>query len=522
MMKKILTLIITALMLVQAFALPSLAEDTITISFDGAYSDDTLPGTKLGIVLNEDPESYGEVKFYLNGEETPVTRTADGFTVDSVPGKNEIQVKAFLGGDYENPVMVSNVITKEFANLEKVRTFAEDDFTFDGTKAYDTTQFFNVSLASGEYENVDNTLKISATERRTLGVPGESSKWTFQNELSKGGCMYLSYDIKTDMAARKRLIYVDTKKGNQDSYINGPFLEKDGSLTGLPASYAKLRNIKVTGDEWHNVKIVVDVANLIYDVYIDNIQIVTDGVMDANSGTPGYVYIAQNWDRIQSEYYLDNVELSHLAKSYTITPYTVTDGETNDGLSDFPLSGGTAKFVFSETMPAFVEDNVTFTVDGKDADFDFYFDTDENAACITPLAEFSGREECRVSFANMKSNLGASSFGERTFVFNVCPPIFGIATSEISVSSETSTLDAQIVINNLTEDDKNASVLICIYKDSKLIKTYSKSIQAFAGIGAECEIEGTLPEGFTEGGFEFVTYLMDKDTFFAVDHIKGV
>ena len=122
----------------------------------------------------------------------------------------------------------------------------------------------------------------------------------------------------------------------------------------------------------------------------------------------------------------------------------------------------------------------------------------------------------------MKSNLGASSFGDRTFVFNVCPPIFGIATSEISVSSETSTLDAQVVINNLTEEDKNASVLICIYKDSKLIKTYSKSIQAFAQAGAECEIEGALPEGFTEGEFEFVTYLMDKDTFFAVDYIKGV
>ncbi|MBE7050300.1 MAG: hypothetical protein E7394_05955 [Ruminococcaceae bacterium] len=521
MMKKILTLIITALMLVQAFALPSFAEDTITIAFDGAYSDDTLPGTKLGVIC-EDVSAMGDVKYYLNGEEVQATQTDDGFTVESVAGKNEIQVKVFSGDDYETPIMTSNVITKEFANLEKVKTFSQDDFTFDGTSAYDTTQFFNVSLASGEFENVDNTLKITATERRTIGLPGESAKWTFQNELSKGGCMYLTYDIKTDMAARKRLLYVDTKKGNVDSFINGPFLEKDGSLTGLPASYAKLRNFDFTGDEWHNVEIVVDVANLIYDVYIDNIQVVTDGVMDANSGTPGYVYIAQNWDRVQSEYYLDNVEISQLAKSYTITPYTEINGETIEGLSDFPLSGGCAKFVFSETMPAFVEDNVTFTVDGKDADFDFYFDTDENAACITPLAEFSGREECRVSFANMKSNLGASSFGDRTFVFNVCPPIFGIATSEISVSSETSTLDAQIVINNLTEDDKNASVLICIYKDSKLIKTYSKSIQAFAGTGAECEIEGALPEGFTEGEFEFVTYLMDKDTFFAVDYIKGV
>ena len=519
-MKKILSIITAAFLLIQAFALPSLAEDTITISFDGAYSDDTLPGTKLGVIC-EDVSAMGDVKYYLNGEEVQATQTDNGFTIESVAGKNEIQVKVFSGDDYENPVMVSNVITKEFANLEKVRVFMEDDFTFDGTNHYDKTQFFNVNFAQGEYENVDNTLKITATERRTLGIPGESSKWTFQNELSKGGCMYLSYDIKTDMAARKRLIYVDTKKGNQDSYINGPFLEKDGSLTGLPASYAKLRNIKVTGDEWHNVKIVVDVKKLTYDVYIDSVQVITDGVMDANSGTPGYVYIAQNWDRIQSEYYLDNVELSHLAKSYTITPYTEINGETTEGLSDFPLSGGCAKFVFSETMPAFVEDNVTFTVDGKDADFDFSFDSDENAAYITPLMEFSGREECCVSFANMRTNLGASSFSDGSFTFNVCPPLYGIASSDIAVSSEDSFFSAAVRVNNLTEDDKEASVIICIIKDSKLIKAYSKSIQALSGTGDECDIEGVLPEGIAEGEFEFVTYLMDKNTFFAVDYLTG-
>lgn len=516
-MKKLLSVTMLIFMLVNSFAVSSFAQDSITISFDGAYSQNTLPGTRLLINTSRDVDSMGDVKCYLNGEEVIMNVTDEGFWIESVSGKNEIQLKVFDSSDPENPAIVSNILSKEFTAFEKVRVFAADDFNYDGDKVYDTTQFFNVSLASGEFENDNNTLKITATERRTIGLPGEGDKWTFGNELSKGGCMYLSYDFKTDMAAKKRLLYVDTKKGNVDSYINGPFLETDGTLSGLPGEYAKLRSVRIGENEWHNIKIVVDVKELCYDVYIDDIQVITDGVMDANSGVPGYVYIAQNWDRVESEYYFDNVELSHMAKSYTIKGYTESEGETKEGLSSFPLSGGCAKFVFSEPIPAFTKENVSFRVGGADADFEFRFDTDENAAYITPLMEFSGREECEISFSNMKSDIGASCFGDRSFIFNVSAPIYGIASSDITAYADTRTLLAEVTINNATTQDKQAAVIICLYKASKLIKAYSKSVSPLAQSGAECIIEGELPQDYDGEGVEFITYLMDKETFFAVD-----
>ncbi len=219
------------------------------------------------------------------------------------------------------------------------------------------------------------------------------------------------------------------------------------------------------------------------------------------------------------EFYIDNIRYgaANSIKRYAVSASTVMGDDETDGLDEFPLSGGKIKLEFSEEMGEIKKEDFILEVNGDAISFDLVFDADTNIAIITPLYTFIGREICKISYENVKTALGAPAQKTPSIEFGAALPPCAIARCTASEIIPGENMEFSVTVRNSTSDDKDAMVLIGLYKDGGLESVIASEALCPAGEDTDCSAELYIPEDYDTFGYKIVAYFMYKDSFFIID-----
>lgn len=361
------------------------------------------------------------------------------------------------------------------------------------------------------------------------GAPVTISQGTWQiNYPSKNlkdedikGHLIFEFDFKVeDFNYNIRAMYVGSATVGKDIYCIGPTIDSGtGKILKIGGGDT---GKKMSKNQWYKFKFDFDVAENTVDFYVDDELLQENHALSPDFD--GFTYF--NLPRCMGittgktgTTYIDNCKLYTVTTKYDVSVSKDDNGEISDDLNNFPLSGGSLKFEFSEKMADITKEMFSFISNGIEKDFDFEYDTEENIVVITPTSPFKGREECVVSFDGVFTANGGGNKGKSSFEFNVISPEYGIASVEIPelVSGEDATVD--VTICNRTDAKRDEMILVGIYKENKLLSV--GCISTSNEIGEEKTYSVTLPvhDEYTSEDCIVKVYLSKPGTLFGYDSI---
>ena len=526
MMKKVLSVVLVFAMTMTMFVFSVSAETTITIDLkNDSYSPYTLEGTEMIVTPGVDLDDGQKIEYYLNGEKTGESYTAEDFAFNSVYGTNEMQAKLVSG---DTVVATSNIVTKTFYSLVKASTanLRKDSLaSWTATNWYARTQPTWVTFVDDPAGGGNKVTMVKAPDDTN-----KPSVYMFQITEKAYDDFYESEDTGEGIIKISYSIYAENYAGSLDMArlqfkSNGGTVSKHHAYVVASSSDGVLVNKSGENltrshtqpvNEWVDVNIVIDNETKKYDVTIDGVQVVT------GRSFADYLYTFQlpiHYDGDEcATYYLKDLMIAQYRKPYTVTAYTVTDNGESDGLDAFPLSGASVKLEFSENMAEIKKDYISFEVNGNAINFDFSFDESTDTAIITPAYTFIGREKCRLSLnENVMIEGAASSQGTYLMEFDVDLPPYAISKCVTGGIVSGEDAEFEVTVRNSTSDDKDAIVLIGLYKDGGLESVIASEALCPAGEDTDCSAELYIPEDYDTFGYKIVAYLMYKDSFFIID-----
>ncbi|MBR5508021.1 MAG: hypothetical protein IKV88_08250 [Clostridia bacterium] len=342
--------------------------------------------------------------------------------------------------------------------------------------------------------------------------------YNMKNDVVKGHLIF-EFDFKTEnFNYNVRTMYVGSAAPG-DIYLVGPQIESGtGTITKMGGGST---GKKVIVNKWHKFKFDFDVDANTVDFYFDDEILQDDFALNAAFEGFQYFNLPRCMGITAGKYgtmYVDNLKLYTVTTKYDVSVSKDDNGEISDDLNNFPLSGGSLKFEFSEKMADITKEMFSFISNGIEKDFDFEYDTEENTVVITPSSPFKGREECVVSFDGVFTANGGENKGENFFEFTVTPPDYGIKSVNLPVFVPGENATVQITVNNRTSDDRSEMVLVGIYKDNKLLTVGAASAINPAGEEKTFDVNLSVHPDYTED-CNVRVYIVKPGTLYGYDSI---
>ncbi len=421
MKRKIIALITIVAMIMSLVPAIAIADGTITLSLVGEYPYDTVMGAKIKVESDASLSDGEIIEYYLNNTKVGESDAPGEFEFESVAGKNKVIAK-IIGSD--GAVLgTSEPLVLDFMRYTPIpgRQSFSNDFD-DGvfSKSYflsynSTTKGAAEPVIVEDAETGSNCMKVSISGSSHNGwelwYPGKEAQNIF-----KSGKLVYEYDVKFENfnGSEARLFFIKSTTGGE--WVGQGPAEGTGNSSWAPEG-------KFEKNRWYNVKVVVDIDNRKGDCYVDG-KLVNSHTFGTNFTNVYFVHLPRfmRFGGSASTYYIDNISLINYAEGYGTEGYTEYRGERYEGLDSFPHKGASAVLKFAGEMSDITEDDFTFTANGKNVDFDFIFDSDNNEAILTPTERFLGGEECKIAYSSLKTVDGMGAFGNSFVEFDVAPP----------------------------------------------------------------------------------------------------
>ena len=395
--------------------------------------------------------------------------------------------------------------------------------------AYSTKGGYGISVVTDSDTGSKVMKNVVTSETITYnGAPVTISQGTWQinyppkdlRNTDIQGHLIFEFDFKTeDFNYNIRAMYVGSATVGKDIYCVGPTID---SGTGKILKIGGGNTGKtMSKNQWYKFKFDFDIAENTVDFYVDDELLQENHALSPDFD--GFTYF--NLPRCMGittgktgTTYIDNCKLYTVTTKYDVSVSKDDNGEISDDLNNFPLSGGSLKFEFSEKMADITKEMFSFISNGIEKDFDFEYDTEENTVVITPTSPFKGREECVVSFDGVFTANGGGNKGENFFEFTVTPPDYGIKSVNLPVFVPGENATAQITVNNRTSDDRSEMVLVGIYKDNKLLTVGAASAINLAGEEKTFDVNLSVHPDYTED-CNVRVYIVKPGTLYGYDSI---
>lgn len=515
MKKKLVSVILIAAMMVLLLPAAVMAEREIILSVSKEYDFNSFPGTKIETVSTANLEVGEKIVYRQNGVVVGEETTDGEYIYESIAGKNILTAEIVTPTD--EIVCVSAPVEIEFIGCEqlpgKKYELTFDSGEFNPSDFLDFTYFNKGYIPEVVFDSEKNSyvMKVSITGSQYQGFemkfPGSSIAGSFN-----GGWSVYEFDIKFNNfgITTNRLYFIKTAGG--------------GEMVGASVDSGKMSagygGENLNADEWYHIKSVINLDEKTEDFYINGVKVVSDKALKDNFSDimfyslPRFMNFSDTKD---STYCIDNISLANYAKNYSVTSYKEINGERTEGLNGFPLSGGSAVLVFSEKMEKMDKSSFEFTVDGRSTDFDFEYDSNDNAARITPKNTLSGREQCRISFDNVKTSLGLGSSGDTFVDFSADSPVYGIASVNHTDIVGGELCDFNIELNNSSAEVKNGLVLVGLYDETGLLSVNTANVMVDAMSKGKVSLKLNIPSEYNPKMHKILTYLITDNTYFAID-----
>ncbi len=445
-------------------------------------------------------------------------------------------------------VIIVSIISSMFCFTASAEISASDDYSV--TKVYSELDFESGEINPADFLSYTSSTKggygISVvtdpdTESQVMKteVTSETIKYNGTDiTISQGNWQinYPGYNMKNDVVKGHLIFEFDFKTENfnynirtmyvgsaapGDVYLVGPQIESGtGTITKMGGGST---GKKVQANKWHKFKFDFDIDANTVDFIFDDVILQDDFALKKEFDGFQYFNLPRCMAIASGKYgtmYIDNLKLYTVTTKYDVAVSAVVDGETLDALDNFPLSGGSLKFEFSEKMADITKEMFTFTANGVSKDFDFQYDMDEKTVIITPTSPFKGREECVVSFDGVFTANGGGNKGKSSFEFNVTPPDYGIKDVNLPTFTAGEDATVQVTVNNRTATDRNEMVLVGIYNGNKLLSVGASSVTNLLGEEKTFDVTLSVHPDYVEQECNIRVYLVKPGTLYGYDSVK--
>ena len=549
-MKKIVTIAILILVLTFAFAMNSMAESAVSLDTAVRYA---FGGYEARVHVTDSTGEAVSYVYTVNGVDSEMTESAE-YNAPIDFGVNELYVTAY---DFSgNIIAVSDTIEITGNDYEKFSTLVNYDFD---TVSATQTIYSYTPTAADKATITNEKLDIGGTHGKVAWMKSENwlnHEWSasrpelhtpdtnwFNKAAGKTAFIY-ELDVMPKQVGKEQgfgTFYYRNSASENKTFVPLTFTT-DGKVrvvTSIGTSYSgapEKPEFDAPADEWINFKFVMDSVN-------EEFIIMANGVVYSSFGFDSTENDANAFDFEKTaaycrfpivlgssgvpedkplEFYIDNIkyEATNYVNRYAVSASTVTADGESEGLGGFPLSGASVKLEFSEVMEEITKEDITFEVNGDAIGFDFSFDSDTNTVIITPSYIFIGRENCKISYANVRTEDGAPSQKEPFIEFCSALPPCAVSecVTESIVPGEFS--DFTVTVKNSTTDDKDAMILLGLYRDGGLESVIAGELYCTAGVDSSADVKLYIPEDYADSEYKTVAYLMYKNSFFIIDSLE--
>ncbi|MBE7050867.1 MAG: hypothetical protein E7394_08945 [Ruminococcaceae bacterium] len=549
-MKKILTVLLGALMLVMGLSLCASAADGFSII---SAADHAIGESGVAIYISDIPEGTEKIVFTINGVDCEPTLESP-YVATIGYGLNEIYATAYgmddelyavtntieiYGNDYTAYQSIAN---HDFDNLSASQTI----YSYTPTAADKSTVTNQKIDIGGDHKNVawmktENWVNREwSASRPELHTP--DTNW-FSKATDKNTFVY-EIDVMPIQVGKEQILgtFYYRNSGSENKTFSPITFTDNGkvrvatSITSGLAGAPAMPEFDAPANEWITFRIIMDSVN-------EKILIVANDVVYSSFGFDSVQNSANAFDFSKTaaycrfpvvigsggvpqnkplEFYIDNIKYSasNCMKRYAVLSSTVTHDGESEGLDGFPLSGGKIKLEFSEEMAEIKKEDIVLEVNGDAISFDLAFDSDTNIAIITPLYTFIGREICKLSFENVKTAEGAPAQKTPSIEFTSALPPCAIAECTAGEIVPGENTEFSVTVRNTLPDDKDAMILLGLYKDGGLESVIARD--AFCPTGEDTDFSTMLyiPEDYDTSGYKIVAYLVYKDSFYIIDSFE--
>lgn len=316
-MKKFLATLLIVTMIMSLFTSVVMADSNISITLDKNYSDDTFAGTYLNITSDAVLSEGETVAYFLNGKLVETKDEAGKCAIPSVTGENIIQAKVMNGDDV---VATSNEIKLNFKALTPVKTIRSDYFEYEALTpknyyTYETTgNGYGHSIVYENGEDGNRVLKYNAKKNQEDGTtvtqtylcfPETGISSTTQNVEH----ISFEYDIKLEkLSTNVRLFRIAGNWIPNASYdFTGSNINNEGEIG----------DVSLDLNEWYHVKVILDMTQRTYDLYVGGHQISADVKIPESFTTINLVDFPRALLKDDADYttfYVDNVEINEFKR----------------------------------------------------------------------------------------------------------------------------------------------------------------------------------------------------------------
>lgn len=397
--------------------------------------------------------------------------------------------------------------------------------------AYSTKGGYGISVVTDPDTGSKVMKNVITSETITYnGAPVTISQGTWQiNYPSKNlkdedikGHLIFEFDYKVeDFNYNIRAMYVGSATVGKDIYCVGPTID---SGTGKILKIGGGNTGKtMSKNQWYKFKFDFDVAENTVDFYVDDELLQENHALSPDFD--GFTYF--NLPRCMGittgktgTTYIDNCKLYTVTTKYDVSVSKDDNGEISDDLNNFPLSGGSLKFEFSEKMCDITKEMFTFTASGVNKPFDFNYNAEDKTVIITPSEPFRGREECKISFDGILTEAGGENKGENFVEFNVTTPDYGIKDVNLPTLTAGEDATVQVTVNNRTATDRSEMVLVGIYNGNKLLSVGASSVTNHLGEEKTFDVTLSVHPDYVEQECNIRVYLVKPGTLYGYDSVK--
>ncbi len=492
--------------------------DDISISLVGEYDSDCFVGTKITTSTTANLLSGEKIEYYQNDIKVGESDSEGEFTFVSVSGNNTLTAKIIdedgFVADEAEPIVLDFVRYNPVSGKSYFLGFDDGEFH--------QSDFFEYSYWNKGYdpeivvdsETNDNCMKVSMSGTDKLGwemrFPGSGTSNVFS-----GGWVVFEYDVKFENfnGGSTRLFFIKTGGGGE-WYVAGPAQNSGASNLAPDGKFEK--------DRWYNVKAVMNLETKTGDLYVDGVLTLGNQSLGDKFSNILYANIPRfmNYSNtLESTYYIDNISITNYGQTFDVTEFTEKDGERSEGLDSFPLEGASAVLKFSDKMSTVKKDNFIFKVNGKNAAFDFSYNSETLEATLTPLVTFSGREKCTIEYINLETALGHGSSGDNKVDFEVREPKYGISYVGVPEFIPGQSANVSVEITNLTDTTKTGIVLVGIYENNKLLSVKTSVVETDAQTESSTVINLKIPENYDSDIHTLRTYLINRNNYMKLDSV---
>ena len=377
----------------------------------------------------------------------------------------------------------------------------------------------------------DGAMKISTMAEEitykgstfVVGSAGHPWQVVFPGEHLDGKCknmlVTLEYDIKFESFPYiNRLFFL---KGNDNKEVYEITVGTNGKLGIWPTVY---ENDVLSVDTWYNIRFVFDLKNGKYSFFLNDDTVFSGRALPAGLNDIKFFNLPRFMGYSSDSYstfYLDNIKLYSSANPYTVSANTVFGDSETEGLESFPISGGKIRLDFSEEMRDITKDNIIFTVNDSEADFDVEFDSSsKKSVTIIPEKDFSGREKCSLEIKDALTLFGAGMFGDNIFEFEVAPPDYGISAFEISDIILGEESEINVTIKNDTGMSKQGLIIISLTDAmGRMVSKSSQVTESADGKTQSHTLDLKIPSDYNSDDFEITAYLTTTADFYELDSV---